>query len=235
MVAAIECPQVEVVDRDLCVTFPGGARVCVQYPGNPPSLLALVQQLMAQATAGMAPLQPAFSAINAILAIVEWAKSVPLLIVDPVEFAEKTQELIDAAAEVASLAPPLSVPAMIVSMLDVLLTMLEGMVAELQAILDYKQRIADAQAVLDTLVDGNTAIEEAIACANQILDGQLQSLDEAMGSAGGFIELVNRFMSLIGLDPIPDLSDLPEDPSGAIETMEETITTIQGIRAAIPL
>lgn len=228
-----ECPTVDVIARELIARLPGGANVQIAYPGDPPSPLALVQQMMAQASAAMAPLSPAFTTINTVTAVIEFCKSVVTL--NPVEIAEALQTLIDAAAEMASLAPPLSVPAMVVSMLDILLTMLDGMVTELQSIIDYQARIADAQAILDSLPQGNAAIEAAISCANVQIEWKQQNLDESLSSAGGFVDLINLFMSLIGLDPISGLGELDEDSADAIDTLSDLINTIRTIREAIPL
>jgi hypothetical protein len=236
MAGVPECPSIEVLSRELAARLPGGATIQVTYPGDPPSALALVQQLMAQSSAALAPLAPAFSTIRTVLAVVEWAQSVPLVIANPPEFAEKTQELIDAAADMASLAPPLSVPAMVVSLLDVLIAMLEGMVTEMQGIIDYQARIADAQSVLDGLgAGGNEAIQGAITCATSHVDSMMLNFDESMSSAGGFIDLINLFMALIGLDPVPDLGKLDDDPTGSIEALGVMIDTIKVVRSAIPL
>jgi len=230
-----DCPATTVVDRDVCVDLPGGVSVCAQYPGTPGSSLDLIQQLMAQSSAAMAPLSPTFTTINTVLAVVEWAKSVPLLVVAPDEFAEKTQDLIDAAAALAGLAPPLSVPSMLVSMIDVLITMLDGIVVELQNIAAYQNRIDAAQAILDGLEGGNTAIAGAITCAGTQLDAQMSNLDEALSSANGFITLVNVFMQLIGLDPMGSLGSLGDDPTGSITALGITVSTLQTIRGTIPV
>jgi hypothetical protein len=235
IVPPLPCPDRDPIPRDLCVNLPGGARICVAFPGVVSSNLALVEQMMAQAGAAMAPLAPAFTTINVVLAVVEFAQKIPLLIANPPEFAEALQNLIDAAAELAGIAPPLSIPAMVASMIDVLIVFIQGAIDELATVVTQLQRIASAQAILDNLPSGNVDIELAIGCANNLVDSQLVELQERLASGGAFIEIINLFMQLIGLDPVSPIPGLDEGAEDAIETLQDVVSVLEGVRAAIPL
>lgn len=49
------------------------------------------------------------------------------------------------------------------------------------------------------------------------------------------IALINVFTELVGLGPLPDLSSLGSDAAAALQPLENTVRTLQQIRAAIPV
>jgi hypothetical protein len=233
IVPPLPCPDRDPIPRDVCIQMPGGARICVNFPGVISSNLALVEQMMAQAGAAMAPLAPAFVILNTVTAVIDFCKSVATL--NPVEIAEALQKLLDSAAEMAGLAPPLSVPVMLLSMLDVLILFIQGAIDELQTVVAQLQRIASAQAILDNLPDGNVDIELAITCADNLIQSQLTELSERLASGGAFIELVNLFMAMIGLDPVSPIPGLDAGAEDAVESLEEVVRVLEGVRNSIPL
>lgn len=229
------CPEQTPIERHVCVQLPGGAEVCVVFPGIVSSNLALIEQLMAQSAAAMAPLAPAFTVINVVTAIVEFCQAIPELITNPPGFAEALQKLIDSAADLAGIVPPLSIPVMVASMVDVLILFMQGMVDEIETVAEQIQRITSAQAILDNLPNGNIDIELAIECADDLVNSRLQDLQNRLASGGSFISLINLFMQMIGLNPIEPPAGVELDVTEMVESLENVIKVLVGVRRAIPV
>lgn len=232
--AVIECPEVVVSNRDLAVTLPGAVRIQVQFPGIDPSQLQVALQMLAQTSGAIAPLTPIFDLIGMVLALKDFADTFTSFPPNPADLAAAIDAIIEKAAALLQLIPQLSVPLMVLGLIDAILALLNAMIEELRVIIDMEADIAAVQVIVDET--GNTALVEAISCAQSLLGVRQSNLEEAMGPADVFINLINSFMSLIpGLPTIPTVGDLPEDASDAVDYLESLVQTIQGIRDLIPV
>lgn len=232
---AIDCVEVEVRNQELCVTFPGGARVCAQYPtAGGPTPLQLSKQLMAQCSAVLAPLTPIFDIIGALLAIKDFASAVPELITNPGAVVEAVANLIEKVAKLAALIPQLSVPLMILGLIDLIIAYLDGVSEVLSGLAEQEERIAESLAIaeeqaLDELAD-------AVACANEQVAAQMANLQAGAGPVDELIEVINVFVSLVpGLPEIPSIGSLPDDVGEAAEAIEDLVAVLQAARDAIPI
>ena len=126
----------------LCVTFPGGAQFCAQTP-NPPTPLNLSISMLAQISVALAPLQPVFLIIDVIVAIVDCVKAVEGCLgppPNPTKLIACFPKLAASIAALLQLLPPLSVPLLIVGILETVLAFLKGLRAELVATGDARDR-----------------------------------------------------------------------------------------------
>src|SRR5678815_369736 len=113
------------------------------------------------------------------------------------------------AARIAAIVPQLSVPLMILGLIDALLAFLGGLSGQLRAIIDQQARIQKAENRAAEL--GNAQLQPVADCSKHQVSAQLQSLAESVAPVNRLISLINVFAQLAGLGPLPDLSDLGTD------------------------
>jgi len=232
---AIECPEVVVRSQDLCVTFPGGARLCAQVPtSGGPTPLELSKQMMAQCSAVLAPLTPIFDIIGAVLSIKDFAEAVPGLVTNPGAVVDAVANLIQKVAKLASLIPQLSVPLMILGLIDVIIAYLSGVSEALQGLAQQAAAIADAAAIAEE--QNLDELRDAVACADEQLAAQLANLKAGSGPVDDLIAVINTFIGLVpGLPEIPTLGDIGEDVEVAAATVADLVDVLATVRAAIPV
>lgn len=230
----IECPELATLERDLRALLPGGVLLQVQIPSIDVSGIELALQMMQQLSSAAAPLTPVFNIIGAVLAIKEFTDTFTSFPPDPTALANAIQEIIEKTAALAQLVPQLSVPLMVLGMLDAILALLAGIIEELEALVALQERIANAQLIVD--LTGNEALLEAISCAQSLLGARQTNLENALGPASTFIGLINAFGELIpGFPVVPDIGELPPDAGDAIDAVEDLITLLQAVRDTIPI
>lgn len=231
------CVEIQVTKQDLCVTFPGGAEMCVQLPTvSVPDPSELSKQLMAQANAALAPLVPVFNILDVVLALFACVKAIPDSLgppPDPSKLAKCIPDLVEKANKLLKLIPQLSVPLMIVGLIDVLLAFLEGLRGQLKAIIDAQVRIAQSAARAAEL--GNVQLQTVVDCANANIEAQMKNLGEGAAPVNRLIGVINLFMELVGLPKLPDLSNLGTDAQAALAPLDAVVEQLKNARAAIPV
>jgi len=218
----------------LKITMPGGAVIPVMVPEINPNSLQITKALLGQASGAMAPLVPVFNIIDAVLSIKDFAEAVPGLITNPTAIVEAIEKLIQKIAKLAGLIPQLSVPLMVLDLIDVAIEALNGLVTQLEAVIVQEAKIAAAS--LKATEPGNDALLEVVACAEAINLQVKNGISEGLGPLNSFFGMINIFLSLIGLQPIPDLAGgLPDDSEAAIDSLRDVVKILQDLRATIPI
>jgi hypothetical protein len=152
---------------------------------------------------------------------------------DPGKITDALPDLAQKAGKLLPLVPQLSVPLMIVGLIDVLLAFLGGLSGQLRALIDQQVRIQRAENRATEL--GNAQLQTVVDCSRGHVASQLQSLAESAAPVNRLIALINVFTQLVGLDRLPDLSNLGSDAATALQPLEDTVQALQQIRAAIPV
>src|SRR5678816_1818139 len=130
------CVELTVQPQNLSVTFPGGASLDAELPDvGGPDRMERSKQLLAQANAALAPLGPVFNLIDVALALFNAVKAIPDAIshLDPSKITDALPDLANKAARIAAIVPQLSVPLMILGLIDALLAFLGGLSGQLRA------------------------------------------------------------------------------------------------------
>jgi hypothetical protein len=230
------CVALTATTQHLSVTFPGGASLDPELPdlgfADP---MQLSKQLLAQANAALAPLAPVFNLIDVALALFNAVKAIPDAIshLDPSKISDALPDLAEKAGKLAPLVPQLSVPLMVVGLIDTLLAFLGGLAGQLRALIDQQVRIQRAEDRAAAL--GNAQLQAVVDCSKHQLSAQLASLAESVAPVNRLIALINVFAQLAGLGPLPDLANLGSDAASALRPIEDTVKLLQQIRAAIPV
>jgi len=234
---SVACIEIKVGKQDLCVTFPGGAEMCVQMPSvSVPDPSELSKQLMAQANAALAPLMPVFNIIDTVIALFNCVKAIPDALGPPPDPSKLAKCLPDVAKKVSKLLkliPQLSVPLMIVGLIDVLLTFLEGIRGQLKAVIAAQVRIAAAATRAAEL--GNVQLSTIVDCANANIEAQMKNLGESAAPVNRLIGVINLFVELAGLPKLPDLSNLGNDAQAALGVLDPLVDQLKAARSAIPV
>lgn len=228
------CIELKVTSQELCVTFPGGAEMCVQIPGVPDPT-DVSKQLLAQANAALAPLVPIFNIVDAIIALFNCVKAIPDSLgppPDPTKLAECIPDLAEKIDKLLKLIPQLSIPVLIAGLIDVLLFYLQGLRGQLQSVIAAQARIAAAATRAAEL--GNVQLRTVVDCANASMDAYLQNLNEGIKPLSRLVALLNLFLQLAGLSPIPDFKDLGDDAEAALAPLDAVIDSLKTVRAGLP-
>ena len=227
------CDILDLIDQDLCLTFPGGAQMCTFFESFPPSLLQLARSLLQQASAGLAPLQPIFDIIETINAIVQCIEAIPDTIgppPDPDALAACIPNLLAKLQKLLALLPQLSLPLLIVGLLDTMIQMIGGVIRELEAIVDLLNRILASKGIANTLLQG------IIDCAEGSYVTQISNLERLFSALNSMIELLNTLGGPVGLPEIPSFEGgLGEDPEAAIDLLRDLQDVLLTIRNSIPI
>lgn len=220
-------------NQDLKITLPGGPELAPNLPfADMPSPLDVGRGLLAQVNTALAPLTPVFNLIDIGIAVFEFAKSVPSL--NPVTIVNKTKALALAVDKILRLIPQLSVPIMILGIIDAILAMLDGLVGELQLLVAQANAIAASRAAATSL--GNVEMTAALNIADANVTAQITSMNKGLAPLNRLVALVNLIIGLVpGLPALPSFADLSSSPSAALEELEDVIQTLQDIRGLIPI
>lgn len=229
------CVDLKVTKQELCITFPGGASICAHVPGVPDPT-DVSKQLLAQANAAIAPLVPVFNIIDAVVALFNCVKAIPDSLgppPDPTKLAKCIPDLAKKLDKLLKLIPQLSLPLLIVDLIDVLLFYLTGLRDHLKAIIDHQARIAAAATRAAQL--GNVQLRTAVDCATGQMDAHLKNLNESMKPLNRLVGVLNILLQMIGLKPLPDFGHLGSDAEAALEPLDAVIKQLQTARAAVPV
>ena len=231
------CVELEVGSQDLHVTFPGGAELAAQLPtAGIPDPGQLAKQLLAQANAALAPVVPLFNVLDVVLALFECVQAIPDALgppPDPSKLASCLPDLVEKASKLLQLVPQLSVPLLVVGLIDTLIALLEGVRRRLEAIVAAQARLVDAATRAAEL--GNAQLQTVIDCASGNLAAELKNQGEGMAPINRLLAAINLLMELAGLPALPPLTDLGTDAGAALLVLDALVAQLEAARGAIPV
>lgn len=221
----------------LTLSLPGGLRVS----GVPTQVGAtsLTQALALVSAAGpaMAPLAPAFTLIDAMLSVKDFAQAVPEIITNPGAVVEAGAKLAQKIGKLASLVPQLSVPVMVADVLDAVILLLRGLADELQGISAEEARIESVVAVASTLPPGaREALLQVVASARAATGVRRADVQTALAGAGPLLGIVNAFVGLLGLPGVEiELDASSGSAADAVTALEAAVDILRAFRRSLPL
>lgn len=167
----------------------------------------------------MAPLVPVFNIIDTVIALFNCVKAIPDSLgpsPDPTKLAECIPDLAEKASKLLKLIPQLSVPLLVIGIIDCLIDFLQGVKQQLESTIDKLIEIANAATKADEL--GDAKLHLVVECADENFNIQLQAMNESFGPINKLIALLNIFLGLLGLPEVPELGSLIEsgNPEAAL-------------------
>jgi len=232
--SSLACVPIGEMPKPLCVTLPGGLEVCAMPGDLPPSLFSYARTALGAANSAMAPLGPIFTIIEVVTSVHACLKSIVDCLGPPPNPAKLIKALVDLAKKMEALLkliPQLSVPLMIVQLIDVLIAALDGAASELAALARYALQIQQAELAAQSA----PALLDMIACSRGSLEMQMSNIESAFASINPIIELINTLGGLAGLPPIAAFSGLDPDPTVATEALRAAADALRVVRYAIPV
>lgn len=233
------CKSVPQMPREqLCLTLPGGAEFCPNPTVYSTGMLEYAQLALGHANSALAPLRPVFELIEAIQLIVKCLETIPDVIGPP----PNPQPLIEVLGKLAQkmqlivkLAPPFTIPIILVQVLDMILVNMQGVVDELMAIARQLQSIEFAK-------NANVDVGEfrnILNCVSDATNAQMSNLQKMMASINPVIEMLNTFAQMAGIgDPFPLRpyeSRMDRPIVEMAEEAQEFVNTLRAIRRQIPI
>jgi hypothetical protein len=226
------CTTIKIGDQTVKIRTPGGNTIQPLTGTSTPSNLQIVKNLLSQASSILSPLTPVFNIIEAVIAIKDFAEAVPKLITQPNEVVEAVKKLVKSIDKLISLIPQLSVPLLIVDIIDVTIVCLNAIVEEYEKIITQANKIDIARQ--RAINENNSSLLAITVCADTQLDTIQLGVEQSLEPLNSLFVVMNIFLQLIGQDPIPSLS-VSDDAEDAIDDLEEFVKLLTDIRNIIPI
>jgi len=205
------------------LTLPGGITI------ERINIMEILQALLA-------PLVPFFEIIDTITAIVKCVQAVPDAIssLDPTVITECLPDLAKKIEKLLSMIPALSLPLLLVQIIDLLIDTLLQVKREILYLQSQMIQILEAMDRASNLDDLKlTAIAQ---CAQANIAKETYNLGKMLASLGKLIGLINMFMSMVGGPEIPDLSDLAGRPlDKVVAPLDALVNVLKSARNAVPI
>lgn len=210
------CVLVTVTPRQLCVRFPVGNLQCVSVPQvNIPDPTELLQQLFAQINSALTPLNPIFNIIDAVLAVFDCIKAIPKAITElnPVPLIECIPGLAEAINKLIGLVPALSVPVMLIDIIDVVIFFLRSLRRQVEILISRAEMIVAAG--VKAASPGNIGLATSLSCINANFQADIVNLNEQLGPLNRLMGIIDfmlevtglkKLLTRIGLDVMPCLA-----------------------------
>jgi len=225
------CPPEPPAIPALEVTFPGGATL-QSFPTPRASIdpLLVAKTLVDQAAPLLGSLAPFFKLLDLVMGLVKLGQAIPDSItqLSPQPIIEALEELAPKVAAVIKLIPQLSIPVMIVNLIDLIIVFLQGLVEQLEA---FAVSQAQGQALL---TDPSPAAQAIGQCIIDSTNTKTANLVAGLGPLGKILEIVNLMSSLAGLPGLPAIGDFTT-PAEGVELLSAFVETIADIRDSIPI
>ncbi len=220
---ALVCLEIPEIPDPCVALFPGGATL------EAPDLLELMQP-------ALAPLMPLFDVLEAVVAIKNCIEAIPDAItqVSPQPILDCLPTLAQRVAKLLRLLPQVSLPVLIVQIIDCIAGRLREVRAFLVRLKLQAERLAAVVERAAELDDPN--LSGIAACGSERLGVILSNEMKGLVVVGRLLGLLVTLFSLIGVDvDVPDLSALTGAPlDTAIEPLDAILAQLDTLRAAVP-
>src|ERR1700742_140941 len=229
------CVPVPEYPKPLCLTLPGGAEVCPSTGELPPALFTFAKIALGAANSAMAPLAPIFTIIEVITSIQKCLAAVPGIVgppPDPSKLVQALEDLAEKMSKLLQLIPQLSVPLMVVQLIDIIIATIDGAASEMTSLARFLATIQQAE----FLAAQAPGLNPIALCARSSLEMQMSNIEASFASINPIIDLVNMLGALAGLKPLPSFEGgLPADPTQGAQRLQAVADTLRVFRSAIPV
>ena len=218
------CIEIPEIPDPFQLTLPGG--VTIEHI----NLMEIIQP-------ALTPLVPLFDIIDTIVAVFNCVKAIPDSLgppPDPTVLAACLPDLAEKVSKLLKLIPQLSLPLLIVRLIDLVIDTLRQARSEL---MHLQQQVQQILGVIDRATNLDDAGLMAIAqCAQANVAQEAANVGKSLAALGKLIGLINLFMGMVGGPEIPDLSNLAGRPlDDVIPPIDAIIEALQTARSAVPV
>ena len=227
------------ISTQLCFPTPTGGKICSPMGLGTGDLTAIIQAQLGLLSSFFGALGPFFVLLDAVSTLIECIQGIKDAIgppPDPSKLIKCLEKLVKLAQQLAAILPQIWVPKAIKAFLELILMGLAALIGEMQSFLRQQQRLAAL--ALSASKPGNASLGIILNCAQNNYQITVGNTQTGFGPLNQLIEIMNGFMTLIGLPKdlqIPSLSMGGGDPSEAIAELQKTITFLQDLLTKIPI
>lgn len=228
----ITCPTFISGAKGISITLPGGAAMSYQSPTLWADSNDVCRGLLGQLQGALVPMKPLFDVIAAVLCLKDIVTAIPDAIeeLNPGKVSDTIRECLPRIENLLQLVPQLSVPIMVCQVLSVLTCVIEGATTELQIYILKQTAILEASQLIRGSSDPLFNIVE---CANRLNANRLCAVNESMSPINSIIELINVFLTLIGLDPLPTFGEMAAEATVAIDQLRDLVSLLRTLQLAL--
>lgn len=231
------CIPLDFIDGN-CIVFPGGAEICTQFPRIPTDGGEAIGALFQQINTALAPLTPIFNIIDAVVALFQCVQAIPDAIVklDVNELVQCVPDMVKKINKLLQLIPQITIPAMIVALIDILIKALIALRTQLQFI--ALEQAAIIARNIKAAQPGNVALRTILDCAQHDLDVHLQYANARMTPINRLLGVVVVFAQILGInfnnDGIGQVTSI-DTINATLIPLDLLIEVLTILRNAIPL
>jgi hypothetical protein len=225
------CPIPVVGPRNFTVTLPGGVQIGAFTSDLYASQGDIVRQMLGMVQLALAPFKVVFDIIGAVLAIKRILDAVPDVVTNPAKIVQELKAAAKLFVDLAKNIPQVSVPILAGSVLDLIVLVLRDLMIELDNIALKEQDIVRLQTMILSKAD---PLGDVLACAEQMNRQRLCAIEEACAPLDVFFQMLNLFLGLAGIPPMPTLGELGHSALTARTRLAQVIDIVEGTRRAIP-
>lgn len=229
------CLTVATGTGELCIEFPGGFRVCANYGYEIGDPSTIVQSLLGNANAALAPLKPLLDIADFAKKIFDCVAAIPDALgppPDPTKLLACLPALKEALDKLLAILPPMPIFTMVKGMIQAIIVGLLGLRQKIAALIAKLLRISAAGLRAEAL--GNIRLAAVVECATSDVDAQLENLNASMAPLNRLLGIVNVLLKLAGGDCIPTLGSITAASNAALVPLDAAIALLQVLEAAIP-
>ncbi len=217
------CIEIPELPDPFNITLPGG--VSIEHI----NLMEVIQP-------ALTPMVPVFDIIDAVVAAFNCIKAIPDVLgppPDPSALAACLPDLAKKVNKLLKIIPQLSLPILIVGLIDLVIDTLNQARSEL---LHFMQHVQQISGVIDRATDLDDAGLMAIArCAQANVAQEAANVGKSLAALGKLVGIINLFLGMIGGPEIPDLSNLAGRPlDEVIEPLDAIVNALKNARKAVP-
>ncbi|HET6344125.1 MAG TPA: hypothetical protein VFH51_04290 [Myxococcota bacterium] len=220
------CIQIPDLPEPLELAFPGG--FALKHHLN---LADLVQP-------AIAPLGPVLKVLDTVTAILDALLGLKDALGAPPDFAKAIRalnRLTPLPATLASFAPPVAFPAMIVACIDMILRALTEVRTELVHLNTQLGALTQVEQTAQTL--GDVRLQRVFECSRHNIGQEAANLGKGLASIGNLIGVTSKLCSLAGLNlQVPSLAGFGGVPlDQATQPLDTAIDAFKALREAVPV
>jgi hypothetical protein len=227
----------------LSILLPGGYNLQGQVSQDVPDCLDTARGLLSSLNSALGPLNVIFLLVQCIQDLQDVVKAIgppP----DPVKLAKALDRLETDVSKLLGVAPPLSVPKLIKSVVGMLLVLLRGIVDQLANLVNVETAIevvADRASSIAQLPNGEGTFAAAqlllsVGCAKATLASQISGLSQGLSPLNALLEFLNQLMQVAGLSQVLPLLEALDSSSVSVNIppLNDAIALLEIIFEAIP-
>ena len=218
------CITIEPLPDPFQLTLPGGVTL------ERINLMEIVQP-------ALTPLMPVFNIVDAVVAVYNCVKAIPDALgppPDPTVLAACLPELNEKVTKLLRLIPQLSLPLLIVQLIDLVIDTLRQ---ARDQFLHLQQQMVQITGVIRRATDLQDAGLMAISqCAQGNVAQEAANIGKSLAAIGKLIGIINLFMGMVGGPTIPELTSLSGQPlAEIIAPLDGIVHVLQTVRHAVPV